>query len=265
MVSTSYSEPDAAADSDWDPQLYARHAAFVPDLGRSLVEWLAPRPGERILDLGCGDGVLTEELVKAGSRVIGVDSSPRQVEAARRRGLAAVVSHGENLHFQDQFDAVFSNAALHWMQRPDAVLHGVRRALRPGGRFVAEFGAYGNVATICAALSEELHKRGHEFRALNPWYFPHADEYRAKLVRAGFQIVKLTTFDRPTPLPGDLTGWLETFAQSFTIGWSPQQRTELFTAIQERVRPQLWTSQGKWMADYVRLRLHVIKSPPTTV
>ncbi len=248
-----------ASRQEWDPEQYARNARFVADLGRSLLEWLAPQPGERVLDLGCGDGALTVDLVRSGCRVIGVDASARQVEAARRRGLSAVVSDGENLPFQCQFDAVFSNAALHWMRRPDAVLRGVSRALRPGGRFVGEFGAAGNVAIIRAAIRDELRAGGHDYDGLNPWYFPEGAEYQEKLERAGFEIVSLQTFERPTPLPGDLIGWLETFAQSFTIGWNPEERARFFAAVRERVRPRLCHGENRWTADYVRLRFHCLK------
>lgn len=245
--------------TDWDPQQYAAHARFVSEHGRSLIDWLQPQPGERILDLGCGDGVLTATLKDQGCRVIGVDASPRQVDATRRRGLTALVGNGEDLPFSRQFDAVFSNAALHWMRRPDAVLNGVHRALKPQGRFVAEFGGAGNVATITSAIRESLTARGHEYDALNPWYFPEADDYRLKLESAGFDVLVIEKFSRPTVLPGDVLGWLETFAQSFTIGWSPQDRTELFCDVREKLRPQLCNPQGQWTADYVRLRFIAVK------
>lgn len=245
--------------ADWDPDRYAQHARFVADLGRSVLDLLAPKSGERILDLGCGDGVLTRELSDLGCRVIGVDASPRQVEATRRRGVDAVVCDGENLPFDGQFDAVFSNAALHWMRRPDVVLSGVARALKSEGRFVAEMGGAGNVAQICRALRLSLQSRGHDFDRLNPWYFPDADEYRHKLVAAGFDVAALHAFPRPTPLPGDLIGWLETFAQSFTIGWTPADRTDLFTEVRESLRPDLCDAAGRWTVDYVRLRFVAVK------
>lgn len=240
--------------TDWDPQRYAEHARFVSDYGRSLVDLLQPQPGERILDLGCGDGVLTATLKDLGCRVIGVDASPRQVDATRRKGVTAVVCNGEDLPFARQFDAVFSNAALHWMRRPDAVLSGVNRALKAGGRFVGEFGAAGNVATITAAIRQSLKSRGHEFDQLNPWYFPEPDEYRLKLQSAGFDITAIEKFPRPTALPGDVIGWLETFAHSFTTGLTPAERTDFFSEVRDQLRPALCDSAGQWSADYVRLR-----------
>src|SRR5215472_7446914 len=168
-----------AAEGNWDPDAYARNARFVSDLGAGVLDWLEPRPGELILDLGCGDGALTEKILAAGAEVIGVDSSPRMVEAARARGLEVVVMAGEALTFQADFDAVFSNAALHWMRDIDAVLDGVWRALLPGGRFLGEFGAHGNTAAIMVALQVVLGSRGEPFKS--PWYFPTADEFRASL------------------------------------------------------------------------------------
>ncbi len=246
-----------ATTTDWDPAVYARNARFVADYGKSLIDWLSPQPGERILDLGCGDGALTEELVASGANVVGVDASPRQIEAARRRGLRALVVDGHELAFDAEFDAVFSNAALHWMQRPDEVLAGVARALKPGGRFVGEFGGEGNVASIVTALRNGLQRRGIDYGSLNPWYYPPVDEYRGKLERAGFRVDEIVLFPRPTPLPGDITGWLETFAPRFTVGMSPAERTDLFTEIANELRPQL-LHDGKWIVDYVRLRFRAV-------
>lgn len=246
-----------ATTTDWDPAVYAQNARFVADYGKSLIDWLSPRPSECILDLGCGDGALTEELVASGANVVGVDASPRQIEAARRRGLRALVVDGHELAFDAEFDAVFSNAALHWMQRPDEVLAGVARALKPGGRFIGEFGGEGNVSSIVTALRNGLQRRGIDYGSLNPWYYPPVDEYRGKLERAGFRVDEIVLFPRPTPLPGDITGWLETFAPRFTVGMSPAERTDLFTEITNELRPQLFHQQ-KWIVDYVRLRFRAV-------
>src|SRR5579875_671222 len=161
------------AQQHWLAERYAANAAFVPALGTAALALLAPQPGERILDLGCGDGVLTAKIAAAGAAVA-VDAAPDMVRAARARGLDARVMDGRALAFAGEFDAVFSNAALHWMREADAVLAGVFRALKPGGRFVAEMGGHGNIAAIITALSAVLARRGVDAAALNPFYFPSA-------------------------------------------------------------------------------------------
>ena len=239
----------------WDPSRYARNARFVAELGQPVIELLAPQPGERVLDLGCGDGVLTEKLVALGCVVVGVDGSRQQVEAARARGLEAHVMDGEALSFVDEFDAVFSNAALHWMKRPEAVVAGVWRALRPGGRFVAEFGGHGCVAQIVTALSVALARRGIDAAAVNPWYFPTVEEYRARLGAAGFRVDSIALIPRPTPLPGDIVGWLDTFAESLTKSLPAAARPAFLDEVRDALRPALCDGAGQWTADYIRLRL----------
>lgn len=243
----------------WDPERYARNARFVSDLGAPVVELLAPRTGERILDLGCGDGALTEKLVGLGCRVVGVDASAAQIAAARARGLDARVATGEALDFDDEFDAVFSNAALHWMKRAALVIDGVWRALAPGGRFVGECGGDGCVATIVAALSAALERRGQDARAANPWYFPTVADYRARLEARGFAVASIALIPRPTPLPGDVTGWLETFAESFTGVLPEGERAAFLAEVQDALRPKLCDADGRWTADYVRLRFAATK------
>lgn len=242
------------SDQNWDPDRYARNARFVADLGMAVVDLLNPRPNERILDLGCGDGALTEKLVALGCEVVGVDASAAQIAAAKQRGLDARVKDCQALDFDYEFDAVFSNAALHWMKRADAVLEGVKRALRPGGRFVAEMGGFGCVARIKTAIDDGLRRRRIDPEPLNPWYFPTDTDYAARLHSHGFVIDFLSLFDRPTDLPGSLVDWLETFAEPFTSALSPGERTELCREVQEVVRPHLCDSNGHWRADYVRLR-----------
>jgi len=238
----------------WDPERYARNARFVSDLGMPVVHLLAPRPGERILDLGCGDGVLAARLMEMGCKVVGVDGSEMQVAAARKLGVDARVMTGETLQFRDEFDAVFSNAALHWMLQPDEVIAGVWRALRCGGRFVAEMGGHGNVETIRVALVDALHRRGIHGESLMPWFFPSVEDYSARLRKAGFVISYISLFPRPTRLPGDITSWLENFAGNFLRALPAAERPAYITDVGEALRPKLCDASGDWTADYVRLR-----------
>jgi trans-aconitate methyltransferase len=238
----------------WDPANYARNARFVSDLATPVVELLAPQPGERILDLGCGDGALTKQLVDLGCQVVAVDSSALQIEAARQLGLDARVMSAEALPFADEFDAVFSNAVLHWIKRADPLIAGVYRSLKPGGRFVAECGGHGCVDTIRTALVRALDRRGIDGEARVPWYFPTPGDYATRLERAGFRVDSMALIPRPTVLPGDVVGWLETFAQSFLDGLSGVARAEYLQEVRATLEPQLRDSGGVWVADYVRLR-----------
>ncbi|HXG18617.1 MAG TPA: methyltransferase domain-containing protein [Methylomirabilota bacterium] len=247
------------AQHQWSPEQYAKNARFVSDLGMPVVTLLAPRPGERVLDVGCGDGPLTKKLVELGCEVTGVDASPAMVEAAKALGLDARVMDGQALQFEREFDAVFSNAALHWMKQADAVIAGVWRALKPGGRFVGEFGGDGNTATVLRALEAALQRRGLDFHTLSPWYFPTVEEYHSKLAARGFVVNTIALIPRPTPLPGNLSAWLETFAQSFLAPLSAAERARFLAEVEDRCRPVLCDVEGKWSVDYVRLRFTATK------
>ncbi|MCP4327403.1 MAG: methyltransferase domain-containing protein [Alphaproteobacteria bacterium] len=243
----------------WDPERYARHARFVSDLGTPLIELLGPQSHERILDLGCGDGVLSVILSERAGEVVCIDSSPEQVAAAQQRGLAASVADAHHLAFQSEFDAVWSNAALHWMTRPAEVLDGVWRALKPGGRFVAEMGGAGNVEQIKAALVAALERRGIDGNAHVPWYFPTVGEYRTLLEQHGFEVRQIDLIPRPTPLPGDIAGWFETFAEPFLASLDPDHHVAYIAEVRSELRSALCDAAGNWTADYVRLRFAAIK------
>jgi trans-aconitate methyltransferase len=241
----------------WNPTVYVEHGSFVPQLGAGVFDWLAPQIGERILDLGCGDGQLTAKIAAAGAVVIGVDSSPQMIRGALNRGIDARICNVEALPFTDEFDAVFSNAALHWVHNQDAMLAGVRRALRPGGRFVAEMGGHGNIASIQVALAAALasHSLTREFNAEQMNYFPTPAAYRTRLEKHGFSVEEIQLIPRPTPLPeSGMRGWLTTFRSGVLQSVPDAQRESVIEETIALLEPVLRDEQGNWTADYVRLR-----------
>ncbi len=243
----------------WDPREYERTAGFVAELGVPVIALLAPRPGERILDVGCGDGALTRRLASTGAIVIGVDASVDMVQAARARGVDARVMDAAKLSFHEEFDAVFTNAALHWMRDLAAVVRSVFRALRPGGRFVGELGGEGNVASVREAIAAALRRRGIDPNRLEPWVFPSRDAFRQVLGDAGFGVNLLESFQRPTPLPGDITDWLGTFAGPFFAALTTDDRAIIQKEVRDDLVSRLCSPDGVWRLDYVRLRFAASK------
>jgi len=243
----------------WNPDTYAKNARFVSELGEPLLQLLDPQPHERILDLGCGDGVLTEKIAAIGCAVCAIDTSVAQVEASRKRGVEAFIMDGQQIAFKQTFDAVFSNAALHWMKQPEAVTTGVRDCLKPGGRFVGEFGGEGNVEKIRSALHAALRGRGIDPLSIDPWYYPSAEAYARLLSRAGFTVDYIELIPRPTKLPGDIQGWLEVFAQPFTKSVPEPKRPRFLEEIRSNLSSVLRDEEGNWFADYVRLRFKARK------
>ncbi len=239
------------AASRWDPQAYAANAAFVPALGAPVLALLAPRPGERILDIGCGDGVLTRRIVEAGAEV---------VAAARAKGLDARVQDCQALAFGPEFDAAFSNAALHWMLDKGAVARGVFAALRPGGRFVGEMGGDGNVAAVWRGVHAELAERGRPIRAEDTHWYPTVEDFTATYAAAGFVAIDARLIERPTPLPGGIAGWVRTFRSGLMdIDAIPAaEQDAIAEGVERRLAPELLTDSG-WVADYVRLRFTMRK------
>jgi SAM-dependent methyltransferase len=247
----------------WSPADYAKNAAFVPALGDAVLQLLAPQAGELILDLGCGDGTLTQRIAAVGASVIGLDSSAEMVEAARANGVDAFVADAEAMDLErfGQFDAVFSNAALHWMLDPDAVATGVFRALREGGRFVGEMGGEGNLAILRRALREELTGRGYRMPEQDPAWYASAEEFTRLYHTAGFSDIRAELIERPTPLPGGIADWVKTFrAGLMDVAMVPEwERDEIAAAVETRVAPALRQPDGSFFADYMRLRFSMRK------
>ncbi|MBX5449057.1 class I SAM-dependent methyltransferase [Thermogemmatispora sp.] len=243
---------------DWDAALYDAKHAFVFAYGSSLVELLAPRSGELILDVGCGTGHLTATIAHCGAQVVGLDLSPAMIEAARQHypTLEWHVGDIRTFSYPQPFDAVFSNAALHWIPDAEGVAKALARLLKPGGRLALEMGGRGNVATLQAAVEAVLQEHL-AITPTNPWYFPALGEYAALLETHGFEVQAAWLFERPTALEEGERGlrlWLEMFGSPLLGAVPTERREEILTAIEEKLRPVLF-KEGRWELDYRRLRV----------
>jgi SAM-dependent methyltransferase len=240
----------------WDAQAYGLNGAFVHELAGGVLEWLAVKSGEKILDLGCGDGQLTKRIAATGADVLGVDASPEMVRAARDRGVVADVGDAEQLSYADKtFDAVFSNAALHWVRNQDAMIAEIDRVLKPGGRFVAEMGGHGNIAAIRVALMAVLARHGYGDLEDGVNYYPTAESYALRLEKQGFRVQRIALIPRPTPLPkGGMTEWLRTFRRGVLDRLPEHLRELVVDETAALLAPALRDEDGNWVGDYVRLR-----------
>jgi SAM-dependent methyltransferase len=240
--------------SQWDAGDYARVGSFVPELGMAALDLLDPRPGERILDVGCGDGALSVKIIDGGAEVVGVDNSPELVEAARAAGVYAELVDAADMDFDRQFDAAFSNAALHWMLDRERVAAAIFKALRLGGRFAGEMGGEGNLARLREALDSELVIRGYVPPSEASNWYPSPEEFAAVYEAASFGQIDARLIERPTPLPHGIAAWVTTFRKGWLdrAGVPEDERPEIAAAVAERF--------GSDIADYVRLRF-IMRKP----
>jgi SAM-dependent methyltransferase len=240
----------------WNARDYGRNASFVHGLAGGVLEWLDAKPNESILDLGCGDGQLTQRIAAAGACVVGVDASTEMVAAARSRGIEVREGNAESLPFPDSsFDAVFSNAALHWVRGQDAMMAEVHRVLKPTGRFVAEMGGHGNIAALRVAFTAVLVRNGFADHEGDENYYPTSEAYARRLERHGFNVQRIELIPRPTSLPeSGMTGWLRTFRRGVLNSVPEALRDTVVEETAALLKPALRDEDGKWTADYVRLR-----------
>lgn len=251
------SEFDVPDDRIWDSELYRNLCSFVPENGRELVDILDPHEGERILDLGCGTGQLTARIARQGADVVGIDASPEMIATAREDYPELTFYECDALEYQPDspFDAVFSNAVLHWIQDQGSLLTSVNRMLKPGGRFVAEFGAQGNIRNLRRELHRALSEAGYDPEAVDPWYFPSEEAYAKRLRNAGFSVRWMTTVRYDATLNGDegLGLWLTMFGQRIFNQLSRSERDSLVDTVTRRLR-EVCYENGEWNLDYRRLR-----------
>ena len=243
----------------WNAALYDDKHSFVWKLAQGVLELLDPKAGERILDLGCGTGHLTAKIAEAGAGVAGADRSPEMIAQARAQypALRFEVMDARELAFQQSFDAVFSNATLHWIREPELVARGISRVLRPGGRFVAEFGGKGNTREFMNAVERAWKKLAFSGPAPSPWYYPSISEYSGLLEASGFEVCYAILFDRPTPLDDGergLRNWLEMFGSAFSPNLTGSAHEQFKQEIEAELRPVLFRN-GHWTMDYRRLRI----------
>ena len=244
--------------NSWNANKYNKHADFVSALGMPVLELLNPQEGEHILDLGCGDGTLAIELEKSGAKVVAVDLSKEMVAKSREKGLDAYVMSATELPYREEFDAVFSNAVLHWVQDSKLAIEKIHKSLKKDGRFVAEFGGEGNIYHIQLAMKEVFskHKEYGEFD--NPWIFLSPVEYKEMLEKCGFEVEYIELIPRPTPID-DIANWLDIFANGIASNLTEIQRVKFKKEVRDILEGKLHTVENGWVADYVRLRVRAVK------
>jgi trans-aconitate methyltransferase len=252
------------ASAGWDPNLYNAKHSFVWKLAEDVFRLLSPQAGERILDIGCGTGQLTSQIAASGALVTGIDSSAEMIRQAREKypNLRFEVGDARDIHVAETLDAVFSNAALHWIREPERVAASVWRVLAPGGRFVAEFGGKGNIRSVIGAFRRAFPAMGMTFpEDANPWYYPSVGEYAQLLEAHGFEVNLAELFDRPTPLEDGergLENWARMFAGSYLARIAPEKLETFLREVERQSRAALFHN-GEWVLDYRRIRVRAFK------
>ncbi|MFF3102375.1 methyltransferase domain-containing protein [Viridibacillus arvi] len=250
-------------NSTWNATLYDTKHQFVSKYGEGLISFLNPQAGEQILDVGCGTGDLAAQIAESASKVIGIDQSASMIEQASQKfkHIPFQVKDAQNLGYSNQFDAVFSNAALHWMKSQEKAVASIYEALKDGGRFVAELGGKGNIQSIVEAIQQSFRELGYEYKAEKfPWYFPSVAEYVALLDEHGFNVHYVELYNRPTELSGEdgILNWLNMFSDSLLEHLTKIEKEKVIKRTEEHLKTTLY-QDGKWIADYYRLRVLATK------
>jgi len=242
----------------WNPEDYNKHTAFVSQLALPVVDLLDPKEGESILDAGCGEGALAMEIERRGAKVIGIDTSEQMVAEAKNNGIEAYVCSVTDLPYEEVFDAVFSNATLHWVKESKTTVQNIAKSLKKDGRFVCEFGGEGNVYHVVKSM-EKVFANHPEFRAfINPWYFPSVEAYTTLLESEGFEMKQIELIPRPTPMD-DIIHWLDIFANGVTEHLTPEQFETFKVECRDILKEKIYSEENGWMVDYVRLRVRAVK------
>jgi 2-isopropylmalate synthase len=244
--------------NQWNPETYNKHTAFVSQLALPVVALLNPQEGERILDAGCGDGTLAVEIEKYGAKVVGIDMSMEMIEVCKTNGIEAHVGSVTALPYKNEFDAVFSNATLHWVKDARGAVENIAKTLKKGGRFVAEFGGVGNMHYVVLAMQKVFDKHSEFGIFKNPWYFPKSKEYKALLESVGFEVTHIELIKRPTPM-NDIVHWLDIFTNGMTKHLSNEDFSIFKDECKEILTEHLYSEKEGWVLDYVRLRVKAIK------
>ncbi len=242
----------------WNPNTYNKHTAFVSELALPVVDLLNPKKGEKILDVGCGEGTLAVEIERRGAKVVGVDMSTEMIEQCQSKGIEAYVGSVTDLPYEEAFDSVFSNAMLHWVKDAQTAVQNIAKSLKRGGHFVCEFGGEGNAYHLVSAM-EEVFAKHPEFVVFdNPWYFPSVKEYTRLLESEGFSVEYMEIIPRPTPMD-DISHWLDIFANGVTKNLNTVQFEIFKQECKEILKETIYSEEDGWMLDYKRLRVRAVK------
>ena len=247
----------AQNNGQWEPTLYGDKHSFVWKLAASVIELLSPQRGERILDVGCGTGQLTAQIAESGAAVVGLDNSPTMIDEARHLypEIEFQLGDAHDFEFDEPFDGVFSNAALHWITDPVCVVACISRSLKPSGRMAVELGGAGNVRCLSEVIETASQKLLGE-PVPHPWYFPGIVDFGMVLEQHGLEVTQAAMIDRPTPLDGDdgLRNWVRMFGRHWLTRIPTEQHDAFFAQVEEIARPNLFRDMV-WHADYRRIRV----------